>query len=332
MTHTPHPRVQSIALHAFREERPGPRWRQLYDATWPGYRSWYLRPGTGLRPTASEAEQALLRHMPELHPTWERLVALSGRDSTTAAMLTHWNMPAFAPACSQVVVGTGQRALIRNYDYHPDLFEQVVMSTRFADREVIGTSDCLWGLLDGMNSDGLAVSLTFGGARGSGTGFGIPLVVRYLLEVAGTVEQAVSAVSRIPISMSYNVTLTDRTGDVRTVYLAPDGVSEQRDCPLATNHRFDEPEDPAHARRFHSLERQAHLYALLAEQQPADRVAEEFLRSPLRSQNYANGFGTIYTADYRPDRGEVHYRWPGTTWSRRFTSTDAEIRLDVPAA
>lgn len=332
MTHTPHPRVQSIALHAFREDRPGPRWRQLYDATWPGYRSWYLRPGTGRRPTVSEAEQALLRHMPELHPTWQHLVGLTHRDPTTAAMLTGWNMPAFAPACSQVVVDSGQRALIRNYDYHPDLFEQVVMATRFTDRDVVGTSDCLWGLLDGMNSDGLAISLTFGGARGSGTGFGIPLVVRFLLEVAGTVDEAVAAVSRIPISMSYNLTLTDRTGDVRTVYLAPGGVMEQRDCRVATNHRFDEPEDRAHARRFHSLERQAHLRGLLSEQMPADRVAAEFLRPPLRSTRYANGFGTLYTADYRPDSGEVHYRWPGTTWSRRIDSTDAEIRLDVPAA
>lgn len=329
MPNTP---VQSIALHAFHEDRPGPRWRRLFEATWPQYRSWYLRPGTGRRPTVSEAEDALLRHMPELHPTWEHLVSMTGRDPVTASMLTGWNMPAFAPACSQVVVNTGQRALIRNYDYHPDLFEQTVMSTRFADREVIGTGDCLWGLVDGMNSDGLAISLTFGGAPGSGTGFGIPIVVRYLLEIAGTVEDAVTAVSRIPVSMSYNLTLTDRTGDYRTVYLAPDGEFEQRATALATNHRFDEPEDAAHARRFRSLERQAHLHRLLAEQVPADQVAEEFLHPPLRSTDYANGFGTLYTADYRPDSGEVHYRWPGTTWSRRFASTDAEIRLDVPAA
>ncbi len=325
--------MQSIALHGLREDRPGPRWRGLYDATWPQYRSWYLRPGTGRRPTVSEAEQALLRHMPELHPTWEHLVEVTGRDATAAAMLTHWNMPAFAPACSQVVVDTGgQRALIRNYDYHPDLFEQIVMSTRFADRQVIGTSDCLWGLLDGMNCDGLAVSLTFGGARGSGTGFGIPLVVRYLLEVAGTVADAVATVERIPVSMSYNLTLTDRGGDVRTVYLAPDGVVEQRDCPLATNHRFDRPEDAAHARRFRSLERQAHLRDMLADRVAPDDVAEEFLRPPLRSVDYANGFGTLYTADYRPEAGAVHYRWPGTTWTRSFASTDGEIRLDVPAA
>lgn len=322
--------LQSISLHAFREDVPGPRWRALYDAVWPNYRSWYLRAGTGRRPTATQAERALLRHMPELHPTWEHLVEVAGGDATAAAMLTHWNMPAFAPACSQVVVDNGMRALIRNYDYHPDLFEQVVMSTRFAGRQVVGTSDCLWGLLDGMNSDGLAVSLTFGGARGSGQGFGIPLVVRYLLEVAATVPEAVTALRRLPVSMSYNVTLTDRVGCTRTAYVAPGHTMEVRPLPFATNHRFDRPDNPVQAKRFRSLERQTHLVELLQDKPHPDVLAKQFLRKPLRSTDYANGFGTLYTADYRPDCGEVHYRWPGTTWTRSFDSTDAELRLDVP--
>lgn len=323
---------QSISLHAFREDIPGPRWRALYDATWPGYRAWYLRPGTGRRPTVEQAEAALLRHMPELHPAWRHLVAVTGGDSTAAAMLTHWNMPAFAPACSQVVVDTGSRALIRNYDYHPDLFEQIVMTTRLGDRTVLGTGDCLWGLLDGMNSDGLAVSLTFGGAKGSGPGFGIPLVVRYLLEVAGTVPDALSALSSVPVSMSYNLTLTDRMGCHRTAYVAPGQTIEVRAVPFATNHRFDRPDDPADAKRFRSVERQAHLIAVLQTRPDPDALAHEFIRAPLRSSDYANGFGTLYTADYRPDSGVVHYRWPGTTWSRSFDSTDAELRLDVVAA
>ena len=324
--------MQSISLEAVREERPGPRWHSLYAATWPAYRSWYLRPGTGRRPAVAEAEAALLRYMPELHPTWAHLLTLTGPDPVAAAMLTHWNMPAFAPGCSQVVVHGTTRALIRNYDYHPDLFERVVMCTRFADRAVIGTSDCLWGLVDGMNSDGLAISLAFGGARGSGRGFGIPLVVRYLLEIAGTTQHAVAALSRIPVGMSYNLTLTDRGSDARTVYLAPGGVMDVRDVPLATNHRFDRPSDPAHAARYRSVERQAHLRGLLAEGPHADDVAREFLQPPLRSSDYANGFGTLYTADYRPDTGELHYRWPGTTWTRSFDSPDGEVRLDVPAA
>ena len=322
---------QSLSLHAFREDVPGSRWLALHSATWPQYRVWYLNPNSpGSRPSVVEAEHALHRHMPELLPTYRRLVALTGGDPTTAAMLSHWNMPAFAPGCSQVVVSSGARALIRNYDYHPALFEQVVMSTRFTDRRVLGTSDCLWGLLDGMNDDGLAVSLTFGGAKGYGPGFGIPLVVRYLLEAASTVPQALEKLKGLPVSGSYNLTLTDRTGCTRTAYVAPGAVMEVRETPVATNHRFDQPTDPAHAARFRSVERKDHLVALMHRQTPADIVAEAFLRAPLRSADYAGGFGTLYTADYRPDAGEVHYRWPGTAWTRRFDSPDAELRVDVP--
>lgn len=324
--------VQSITLHAFREDIPGPRWRHLYRATRDAYRSWYLGPGR--RPTVTEAQAALRRHMPELVPTWQRLVALTDSDPTASAMLTHWNMPAFAPGCSQVVVDAADapRALIRNYDYHPDLFEQVVMTTQFTGRTVLGTSDCLWGLLDGMNSDGLAVSLTFGGVQGYGRGFGIPLVVRYLLEVAGSVPEALAKLRRLPVSGSYNLTLTDRTGCTRTAYVAPGRQMEARPVPLATNHRFDCPDDPAHAKRYRSVERRTHLLRHVERRTHPDVLAAEFLREPLRSTEYGAGFGTLYTADYRPDSGDVHYRWPGTVWSRSFDSADAELRLDVPAA
>jgi predicted choloylglycine hydrolase len=158
------------------------------------------------------------------------------------------------------------------------------------------------------------------------------LVIRYLLEVAGTASAALTALRRIPVSMSYYVTLTDRDGCVRTAYLAPGQPMEVRAFPLATNHRFDRPDDPVQARRLRSLERQEHLLGLLHDEPHPDVLAKEFLREPLRSSDYANGFGTLYTGDYRPDSAEVHYRWPGTTWTRSFDTTDAELRLDVPAA
>ena len=91
------------------------------------------------------------------------------------------------------------RSLIRNYDYDQALFEAVIASTDYSgDRRVLGTSDMLWGLLDGMNEDGLAVSLTFGGRPDVGDGFGIPIVLRYVLETCATVEEAVSALRGFP--------------------------------------------------------------------------------------------------------------------------------------
>ena len=63
-----------------------------------------------------------------------------------------------------------------------------------------------------MNDAGLAVSLTFGGRRVLGDGFGIPIVVRYLLEVCETVEQARETIARLPFSLAHNLTIVDRDG------------------------------------------------------------------------------------------------------------------------
>ena len=159
--------------------------------------------------------------MPELVPTWEAMVALTGDDEVAARLLTMWDAPSFAPGCSQAAQAGRDPILVRNYDYDPELFEWVVYSSEFTDRKVIGTSDCLWGLLDGMNDDGLVISLTHGGRQSAGPGFAIPLVVRYLLEVAGTIDEARAALDRLPVAASYNLTMLDATGAVVTAFVSP---------------------------------------------------------------------------------------------------------------
>ena len=131
--------------------------------------------------------------MPELVPVWERLVELAGGDEVTAEAAdavepSRASCPAVhrprsvllspptAPAALRCSSATTTTAWTCS--------ERVVYSSAFTGRRVLGMGDCLWGLLDGMNDAGLAVSLAFGGRPGSGPGFGIPLVVRYLLEVA----------------------------------------------------------------------------------------------------------------------------------------------------
>ena len=222
---------RTMTLHSYREAEPGPRWQALYDATWPGYRSWYTREGLAARPSLDECRAKLSEHLPELVPTWERLCELSGNDPVAARMLSMWRLPAFAVGCSQVVLPGEKPVLVRNYDYDQALFEAVIASTDYSgDRRVLGTSDLLWGLLDGMNEDGLAVSLTFGGRQDVGDGFGIPLVLRYVLETCATVGQAVSALQRIPVSQSYNVALVDITGAHATVFVSPDNLPKSVNC------------------------------------------------------------------------------------------------------
>ena len=175
-----------LTLHAYREAQPGPRWRALYDATWPAYRSWYVHEGLAARPSLEQCRTALAHHLPELLPTWERLCRLTDDDPTAARMLSMWGLPAFAVGCAEFVVPASTRVLIRNYDRPDALRRSYRLHQLLRKRRVLGTSDMLWGLLDGMNDDGLAVSLTFGGRPGSGEGFGIPIVLRYILETCAT--------------------------------------------------------------------------------------------------------------------------------------------------
>ncbi len=310
----------SLTFHHIHEPRPGERWRLLFEALWAGYRAWYLQDGDAARPDLARATRALERHMPELVPTWTRLVELTGGDPTAARMLTLFDPPRFLPGCAQLAVSGPEPMLVRNYDYHPDLCERVAYSSRFIDRRVIGTGDCLWGLLDGMNDDGLVASLTFAGERGSGSGFAIPLVLRYLLETAGTIAEGVEVLRRVPVHMAYNVMLLDRHGRSRTVLVRPGASPEVFDLPAVTNHRGTSPLDPVHANRFRSLERQRALFGILDAEPDPDHIVHAFLRPPLYNTEFGRGFGTLYTAAYRPAAGTVEYAWPGSRWTLDFDS------------
>jgi len=321
-----------LTLESINEPVPGPRWQALFRRTWAGYRAWYLSGDGSRRPDLATARQMLARHMPELMPTYRRLVALTDGDETAARMLTLWDSPRFSPGCSQMVLTRPTPTLCRNYDYEPALFEGVVYSSRFTGRRVLGTGDCLWGLLDGMNDAGLVVSLAFGGRSGSGSGFGIPLVVRYLLEVYDTTAQACAALRRLPVAMAYNLTIVDADGTVATAFVAPDHPPDITTEPVATNHRGSVPENPEGARALRSVVRRNALLRLAAEQPEPSALAEAFLAEPLHNTGYSRAFGTLYTALYQPSEGCVEYRWPGRTWRRTFDDPEATTSVTLREA
>ena len=303
----------------------GPVWAGVFETLWPHYREWFLRDGEAERPSYATSVRMLRAHMPELLPTYERLVELAGGGDLAARMLSLYKPPPYLAACSQGVwTREGGPVLARNYDYAPSRFEGLIWSTDMV-RPVIGTSDCLWGLLDGMNDAGLGVSLTFGGRRVLGDGFGIPLVVRYLLETCETVAHARETLARLPYSLAHNLTVVDRDGEVLTAYLSPDREPIFRSFPAATNHQGIV-EWPEQAKATRTIEReQCILRALEDERQTAEGFADAFLRAPLFSTAYDSGWGTLYTAVYHPVDGVVDYRWPTHTWRLGFGSfTQAE--------
>jgi predicted choloylglycine hydrolase len=258
-------------------------------------------------------------------------VELAGGGDLAARMLSLYKPPPYLAACSQGVWNRdGSPLLARNYDYAPSRFEGVIWSTALVKR-VIGMSDCLWGLLDGMNEDGLAVSLTFGGRRVLGDGFGIPIVTRYLLETCSTVPEAQAALARLPYSLSHNLTLVDASGAVVTAYLSPDREPIFRAFPVATNHQGIV-EWPEQAKATRTIEREQAIVRLLEDPGvDAQAFLDSFLREPLFSTSYANGFGTLYTAAYRPTEGVASYIWPAMGWTLGFDRFEEGEHTEVLA-
>jgi predicted choloylglycine hydrolase len=310
---------QRIEFEALAEPWPGEQWRERFEAMWPTYRSWYLRDGGSERPDLATCRRALEQHMPELVPVHERLAELAGGDELAARLLSLYRPPGFVVGCSQGAwTRAGGPVLVRNYDYPVERLEGIVYLTQWGERRVIGMSDCLWGLLDGINDSGLAISLTFGGRRDVGDGFAIPLVVRYVLETCDTVAEARAALARIPVHAPQNLTLLDRSGEYLTAYVGPGRPAEFRDVPATTNHQG-KVEWPEYAAAIRTVEREQCVLDLLGDEaMTRERFVESFLAPPLHNTAYAQGFGTIYTAAYFPAEERVEYRWPGTVWEQSF--------------
>ena len=162
------PGAIELTLAAWAEDEPGDKHAEQIELSYPVLREWWLREGGDARTASGEAGERL-EHMPELVPTWRRLTEMVD-DEHAGAVLALWNPPAFLTGCSQAAIPGRSPALVRNYDWDYRLYDGVVMRTAYGGRRVLGMGDCLWGLLDGVNDAGIAVSLTFGGVRTSGRG------------------------------------------------------------------------------------------------------------------------------------------------------------------
>lgn len=327
----------SVVFKTLIEDAPGPQWQALFERLWPAYRSWFLRSGAVGRPSYLESRRALREHMPELVPVWEPLVELAGGGDVEARFLSLWCPPPYIAGCSQAVWidahGADEPALLRNYDFAPGLLEGTWLATRWRGQRVAAMGDCLWGALDGLNEAGLAASLSFGGRTVSGAGFGIPLVLRYVLEVAQNTAEAVRLLERVPVSMCYSVTLLDRHSEWATVFVAPDRPTEVTRRKAVTNfqHQVDWPE---HARATHSVERLASLQARIDGPGTLAEATDALLREPLFQSAWLRGYGTLYGSVYRPRSGSVELLWPEQRWAQTlaaFAEGEREI-VYVPSA
>ncbi|MEX0695670.1 MAG: C45 family peptidase [Rhodospirillales bacterium] len=309
-----------LVFETVSETRAGAKWQSLFQALWPAYQKWFLSDGIEARQTYLAGYRAFKKYMPELLPTYEHLCALAGGDDLSARFLSFYCPPAYLSGCSQAIWTGDEPMLVRNYDYAPALCDGMILHTRWNDRKVMGMSDGLFGLVDGINDRGLAISLTFGGRTIVGIGFGVPIILRYIMEFCDTTADAIEALKRIPCHMSYNVTVVDKFGKYATVYLTPDRKAQVTDHRVATNHQ-EHVEWHRHARATATVERERFLLQRLTlHNEPAERFISAFQQPPLYSTAFGRGFGTVYTAVYWPKRGLAEYRWPGVQWSQSLKS------------
>lgn len=303
---------KTLVFRTVHEEAPGPKWQSLFDYHWPAYEHWYLSEGERERPAYLACYNALRRHMPELLDTYKALCELAGGGDLAARLLSLYRPPAYITGCSQAVLARpGATVLARNYDYPPELCEGSILHTRWNGRRVIAMSDCLWGVLDGMNDAGLAVSLAFGGRKVVGDGFGAPIILRYILEFCDSVPQAAEVLARVPTHMAYNITMADSAGRYVTAMIAPDRRASIRRVPVATNHQK-KIEWYAHALASETLIRERQLSILVNDAATTEeRLVSAFFSPPLFRHDYGRGLGTVYTAVYRPVAGHVQFHWPG---------------------
>jgi predicted choloylglycine hydrolase len=287
------------------------RWAGHLETLWPAADNWLTDEGRTPE-GAARARKLFDEHMPELAPLLDRLAEQLDRPNA-GTLLTMAAIRPFFSGCTQT---GGNGRLLRNYDFPVDECEGTIVRSDFL-RPVIGMQEGGWGLLDGMNDAGLAVSLTFGGRKVQGPGFAIIIVLRYLLETCETVTEAVERLRTIPIMVPQNVTLVDAERAV-TVYVGPDiELIEAPDACAANHQHLPVPDDEERGSR--TQERLATI-----RESGADLPA--MLRPPLYRAGFDDGWGTVYTADYRPGDGQVTYHWPSQSWEQSFGRFVPETR------
>ncbi len=114
----------------------------------------------------------------------------------------------------------------------------------FSGYSFLGQGDSLIGKEDGVNEHGLAVGMTFVASKSTKPGFNFLILVRYLLEKARTVQEAILLLRPLPLCTSQNIVLADRTGDMAVVECCPAGMAIRQPGPgqrflIATNQFID---------------------------------------------------------------------------------------------
>ena len=115
--------------------------------------------------------------------------------------------------------------------------------------------------------------------------------------------------------------------------MAPDRATIITHAAVATNHQ-ESVDWIQHARFTATVERERFLlHRLTLHVDPEEKFVGAFLKPPLYSTAYSQGFGTLYTAVYKPRLGQMEIHWPGTIWPFELDSfQESARRVHTPEA
>ena len=302
--------TMTLTFDAVSEKTPGEKWHGRWLRCWPAYEAWFIARSGDAGPERQACEAALARYMPELVPVHDQLVAIAGGGDRAARFLSTWCHPRYLGGCSLAAMSDGKDVrLLRNYDLSPDLNEGLLLRSEWTGRPVMGMVEFLWGVSDGINDAGLSVALAYGGRSETGEGFGVTTILRYVLEVCDTVDEALEVLGRVPSHMAYNIVLADASGATASVELSAGGGARRMPRAIATNHQSGRIPDRAPFTR--TYERHRHLSALSV---GVRDLHTSFTRAPLRQDRHSEGFGTLFTAEYDPLERSLRLIWPDEDW------------------
>jgi len=325
-------RVPILGFSSRLEHFLGEKLALTYAQAWPAYHSWLSKAPEWI--SAATGREKLQQFMPELLGTYDGLCNVLGAREVTGSFLSLYNPPSFRAGCSQACKTNNTVELVRNYDFPKELSDRLMLHSNWNGTRVIAMTDCLWGVIDGMNEHGLAVSLAYGGSPKRADGFAITLVLRYILEFCRSANEAISVLKRVPINMPYNITVVDCYGDAKTIVICPGEKVRVNSAAFATNHQQGGAIEDIDA-IADSYTREQYLSTHLADPRQANvPLVNLFLKAPLlRKSSDWKGWGTLYTARYQPSLGIVELHWPnGQVLTQSFSHfIENDINVESPA-
>lgn len=130
--------------------------------------------------------------------------------------------------CTIFAAGTSKGAdgdvvIGRNFDWHMNLSDLSVTGIRPAGGYAsMGSAEAVVGRVDGINEKGLFIGVTVSvSKKGSGEGYFCPIVIRAVLDKAGTVDEAVKILEKVPQTAGWTFLIADRSGSACVAEYSP---------------------------------------------------------------------------------------------------------------